>query len=325
VKETQRADNTSVYYIVNWPYHEHRHMGRAKSIRWVKAKIDYGLDGDWAMLANVPKPATPMGVFGLWGVCRGLAALSPYRGLILTNSCNPTPFTIEKLAQLTYTPPETTRVTICFLIATLGWIGLQQNCNSFAKLSDHLWRKRFTCKGKRLIDIGAKKARIARQKGADCAPKRRPTIQYRTIQNNTEQDNTDDWGVLHDLGFRIFSTGFEANLRESLKYHDREHVREAMLKAEHAGARSWAYVDGVLRNWEHDGYPEQRRKPEPDAKTKRDDEIVARIRREADIGAKKRPADAGGTRTASAPADGADGPLRPLLGHTEKEEDIPDD
>ena len=35
-----------IFYIVNWPYHEHRDMKRPlrRKMRWVPAKVDFGGD-----------------------------------------------------------------------------------------------------------------------------------------------------------------------------------------------------------------------------------------------------------------------------------------
>lgn len=182
-KERKMSD---VYYVANWPYHEHPDMGRIKTAKWVKAKVQF--DGPaWLKIAESDDPCA---VLATWEVVRGLALLSPYRGILVTDEVQPEPYTPELIAQLTRLPCEKIRFGMCFLTATVQWLGLQRNCNDFATLSSRLWRKRYTRRGIRKPRTRGKTPHNVRTNPAQGATKNPSTEQNITVQNRTGQDTT---------------------------------------------------------------------------------------------------------------------------------------
>lgn len=179
-------EKTPVYYVVNWPYHEHREMPDSKRMRWVKAKVKF--DGPaWIKLS---KAADPCAVLATWEIVRGLAILSPYRGLLLTDESVPVPYDADLIAEVTRFPQEKVSFGLCFLIETLQWVAACHDYNDFATLSSKLWRKRYTDKGlgrkspaRSERDPGAEPPRLERDSSAPTSHHNTSPSQERTLQS----------------------------------------------------------------------------------------------------------------------------------------------
>lgn len=173
-----------VYYILNWPYHEHRDMSDAKRHSWVKAKVDFQGD-DWL---KITKADDPCAVLATWEIVRGIALQSPYRGLLLQDSHVIEPHNYETISEKSRFPLEKVRFGLCYLVATVRWVGLQRNCKDFAKLSSKLWRKRYA--SNRMRRYGT--TRDFRGNGAENPQSQRgksaPTLHNITVHNNTEHN-----------------------------------------------------------------------------------------------------------------------------------------
>jgi hypothetical protein len=132
-----------VYYIVNWPYHEHRDAKVPRRVRWVKAKCDF--DGDaWRLLMKHPHAADALAT---WEIVRGLAALSPFRGLILTDAGTPTPRDLADIADRTRADLGMITRGMSVLVDVLGWVSIANLDSHPASLSRSLWKQVFTVGG----------------------------------------------------------------------------------------------------------------------------------------------------------------------------------
>lgn len=128
----------NLYYIVNWPYHEHWRMPRY--CLWVKAKVDFsGIDN--IRIGCHPDAAA---IDSAWTAARGLALLSPYRGLLLADGHNQTPLTEEMIASIVHRPVEVIRKGLAALVNDIGWIGVADDTLDYGALSIELWGRAFT-------------------------------------------------------------------------------------------------------------------------------------------------------------------------------------
>lgn len=120
--ETRRTEDRKrkareVFYIVNWAYHEHHKMNSLRSVSWVKAKIEWG--EDWLKLMELEERAEAILA---WEIVRGLAAQSPYRGMLLREGHRIEPHTIRTMAMLTAAPEEQLSVGLRALEVHVGWV-----------------------------------------------------------------------------------------------------------------------------------------------------------------------------------------------------------
>ncbi len=134
-----------VYYVTNWPYHEHRDMAKAKRLRWVKAKVDYQGD-DWLRLTSEAKD--PFLVLGVWEMARGLALLSPFRGLLLSDGHKTLPHRAETIARKCHLPQRKIQMGLNFLVREIGWLGIAtvESAICYPLLCERLWGAEFCAK-----------------------------------------------------------------------------------------------------------------------------------------------------------------------------------
>jgi len=121
-----------IYYIVNWPYHEHREMPRRA--KWIKAKVDFEGD-DWVLLTAHEHCVEALAV---WEVVRGLAVQSPCRGLLLRDGHRTAPHTISSIAAKSRLPEATIARGLKVLVEVVGWIQIADG-DDYATLSKSLW------------------------------------------------------------------------------------------------------------------------------------------------------------------------------------------
>jgi hypothetical protein len=125
-----------VYYIVNWPYHEHREMPMNR-IRWIKAKVDFA-GAAWYTLSRHPDATAALAT---WEIVRGMAALSPFRGLLLTDESDPQPLTVDTIAALSrWNVSEITR-GMTVLTDVLKWVQSVEFDQHPATISRRLWKQ----------------------------------------------------------------------------------------------------------------------------------------------------------------------------------------
>jgi len=146
---------------VNWPWAEHREAAKILSPmkRWTKAKCGFA-GPDWRRLTDADRPAV---VLGVWDVCRQIAQMSPFRGLLLTDGHVIEPYTVETIAAECRLPVADVGYGVGVLVDRVQWLGVftsaarekvcnetlktvQWSCNDFAMVSSAIWRKRFVDK-----------------------------------------------------------------------------------------------------------------------------------------------------------------------------------
>lgn len=174
-----------VYYIVNWPWHEHADSAKAAKAKkhkkswWVKAKVDFVGD-DWLAMMRQRHAADALAA---WEIMRGLAQQSPFRGLILSDGHVPRAHNIASIADKTRVRPLILRRGLDILCLQLGWVATAEASKSWEELSIALWGKAFPSKADFISDP-VKLPPICqtnvRNPSDKTDPKMRPTIQYNT-------------------------------------------------------------------------------------------------------------------------------------------------
>jgi len=148
-----------VFYIVNWPYHEHRDI--PKRVRWIKAKVDFqGVD--WAKLARERYASDALAA---WEIVRGVAVLSPYRGLLLQDGHDPRPHTIETMALQSRWRVPALRRGMAILVDVLGWVGVCELDSDARTLSKRLYRKVYADAAMRSREIPGNSGKIPGNSG----------------------------------------------------------------------------------------------------------------------------------------------------------------
>jgi len=162
-------------YVVNWPYHEHREM--PKRAMWVKAKVDFQGD-DWITLANSRHAAEALAT---WEVVRGLALLSPLRGLVLMDGHVLHAHSVSTIAAKSHLPVKMLTKGLQVLTETLGWVAWSDDAESPTALSERVYGKAF---GVSNSAETPQKHRDARAETPQESPgNSAPTIQDSTVHN----------------------------------------------------------------------------------------------------------------------------------------------
>jgi hypothetical protein len=127
-----------VYYIVNWPwYEEGARMPRHP--RWVKGKACF----TGREYRQIARHRDGFLMWTAWDLCRSIAVLSPYRGLLLNDEATPTPMTFLDMADATEWPLRTFERGIPALLATVSWLGEHESDGDWAAVSKVLWGEVF--------------------------------------------------------------------------------------------------------------------------------------------------------------------------------------
>ncbi len=169
-----------VFYIVNWPYHEHREMPKSR-IRWVRAKVDFGGAG-WYTLSQ---HADATAALCTWEIVRGMAALSPFRGLILTDCGDVQPMNVDTIAALSRWKVSEIERGLSVLVNVLKWVGVTEFDAHPATISRRLWKEVFATQGL----AGAKSPRRRRDGSAKSAGSLRGEIAP-TLRDVKGRDDT---------------------------------------------------------------------------------------------------------------------------------------
>jgi len=164
-----RTGPEEVIYVVNWAYHEHHKMNSLKTIGWVKAKIEWG--EDWLKLMELDERAEAILA---WEIVRGLAAQSPYRGMLLREGHKIEPHTVRTMAMLTAAPERQLRVGLRALEEQVGWVRRRRWRGRPSTMSRRIYGQvfsKFDVSGRQLR---ADSAPVARQSRASSAPSHSP-------------------------------------------------------------------------------------------------------------------------------------------------------
>ena len=264
---------SQVYYIANWQYHEHREM--PKRAAWVKAKVSFD-DADWMEIAACDDPCA---VYAVWGILRGLAVKSPFRGLLLTEGHRTHPHTCKTVALLTRFPLDKIVYAVAFLSDKLGWLVAVDYDDNPAQVSKRVYGKSY-CRNEKCSAVTARRqrgnsattARKDRDVSAETPRRQRgkiaPTGQDITGQDITGEERTraeradapdqtenqparsfthEDLKTVKDAVF-LFGTGQEAIGLQWLKDgHPAWAIAIACAKAHEGGMRIW-YATGILKS-----------------------------------------------------------------------------
>jgi len=165
----RRTGPDEVFYIVNWPYHEHSKMNELKNINWVKAKLEWG--EDWIKIMERDERADAILA---WEIVRGLAAQSPYRGMLLREGHRIEPHTVRTMAMATAAPEAQLRRGLGVLEADVGWVRRRRWRGSPRAMSRRIYGQVFSKFDVSGRQSGADSAPVARQSRASSAPSHSP-------------------------------------------------------------------------------------------------------------------------------------------------------
>ncbi len=142
---------SKLFYVSNWPWHEHREMPRR--VRWYKAMADEG--DEYIALVEGRRGAE---AFGVWHVLLGLALRSPFRGLLLTGGRVVEPYTIPMIAHKAHFRKAVVERGVAAILDRTNWLRFTEYNARPDTLSRRLWSEVFAVGGVK-IALKARKRR----------------------------------------------------------------------------------------------------------------------------------------------------------------------
>lgn len=192
----------NIWCVTNWPYHEHREM--PKRCPWVKAKVDFQ-GADWCKLARHRHAAAALAT---WEVVRGLALLSPFRGLLLSNGHRTAPLTLESISEQSHVRKAIIVKGMSVLCDDLGWVSIHSYNGDAAALSKSFWGQVYAAE-EDMTRCAAPDARKQRGNSAETSRRipKRPLSHHITSQSqDSDSDHCEgklcetwgngNWGVI---------------------------------------------------------------------------------------------------------------------------------